>query len=354
MLNFQRLMTNLNVGPLLDAIESRPELWQEITVRQEAPGSPHRDTECIWLRGPREITVQSVFHDTYCVDYPAMTKLAEEVYPLAAPVLRDMGMTVLGRVMIAKLRPGGVIEPHEDQGRYAKSFTRYHLVLKSEPGNVFECDGESVHMAPGELWWFNHRGQHTVRNGSSEPRTHLIFDIQHPARTALPLTSSLKNPAAGVQIAEIPMAARIDEIWGLLEAHWHEIARNKEVMVLKPDRARYAEAEANGNLICLAALDPDGEIVGYSVSFIGPHIHYADLIVANNDVLFLREDLRSSRIGLKLLKETERVATARGARLMLWHAKENTALAKIMPRQGYGVQDIIFSKTLGESPCKEN
>jgi GNAT superfamily N-acetyltransferase len=86
--------------------------------------------------------------------------------------------------------------------------------------------------------------------------------------------------------------------------------------------------------------------VGYSVSFVGPHIHYADLVVANNDVLFLREDLRPSSIGLRLLKETERAARANGARLMLWHAKEHTALAKIMPRMGYGVQDIIYSKEI--------
>jgi hypothetical protein len=31
---------------------------------------------------------------------------------------------------------------------------------------------------------------------------------------------------------------------------------------------------------------------------------------------------------------------------MLWHAKDQTSLAKIMPRMGYVVQDIIYSKEI--------
>jgi GNAT superfamily N-acetyltransferase len=117
-------------------------------------------------------------------------------------------------------------------------------------------------------------------------------------------------------------------------------------MVLKPDLDRYAQMEADGALMCLAVVDPDNAIVGYSVNFVGPHLHYADLIVCNNDLLFLREDLRASKVGMRLMRETERAAAERGARLMLWHAKEGTALASILPRMGYGVQDIIFSKEL--------
>lgn len=346
--NFHRLMTDLDVGPLLDALGSSAHLWNDITVRQDAPGSPHHDTQCIWLRGPREITLQSVFNDTACFDYPAMSQLLTPLLHLVCPVLKLLDNTNLGRVMIVSLKPGGVIDPHEDQGHYAKSFSRFHLVLDSDAGNVFECDGEQVEMATGELWWFNHRGQHTVRNDSNKPRIHLIFDAVTPHFEVRPLTSVLQNPTAGVRIVETPMTGRVDEMWNLLVAHWTEVAKNKQVMVLKPDMAKYLQLDAQGALLCLAAIDPDGEIVGYSVCFIGPHIHYADLIVCNNDILFLRDDLRPSRLGLRLMKETERLAAERGARLMLWHAKEETALAKILPRMGYGVQDIIFSKQLGD------
>jgi hypothetical protein len=32
--------------------------------------------------------------------------------------------------------------------------------------------------------------------------------------------------------------------------------------------------------------------------------------------------------------------------MIVWHAKQGTALEAILPRIGYGVQDILFSKEL--------
>ena len=34
------------------------------------------------------------------------------------------------------------------------------FVLKSAPGNDFECDGEHVWMRSGEVWWFDHSKEH--------------------------------------------------------------------------------------------------------------------------------------------------------------------------------------------------
>ena len=128
----------------------------------------------------------------------------------------------------------------------------------------------------------------------------------------------------------------------LFSEHWEEIALNKQVMVLKPDEAKYRAAEANGMLLILAAFEGT-EIVGYSVNIVTNHLHYADLITCSNDLLFVTEGKRSGRLGLQLIRATEKVAKERGARLMLWHAKPGTPLEKMMPRLGYGVQDIIFS-----------
>lgn len=128
----------------------------------------------------------------------------------------------------------------------------------------------------------------------------------------------------------------------LFSEHWEEVALNKDVMVLKPDEQRYRNIEANGMLLAIGAFE-DGKIVGYSVNIVTTHSHYADLVICNNDVLFVTESKRAGRLGLKLIRETERLAKERGVQLMLWHAKPNTALEKMMPRLGYGVQDIIFS-----------
>lgn len=148
-----------------------------------------------------------------------------------------------------------------------------------------------------------------------------------------------------MRIVETTIADKITHCSTLIDEHWHESARNKHLMVLKPDVARYELLEAAGCLLGLVAY-VDDEIVGYSVNVLSPHLHYADLMVAHNDVLFVAKSHRESSLGLKLIRETRRAAKARGAHLMLWHAKEATALAAILPKMGCKVQEIIYSEEL--------
>lgn len=131
----------------------------------------------------------------------------------------------------------------------------------------------------------------------------------------------------------------------ILEEHWDEVAKNKKLMVLNPDWAKYKLLADAGMLFCLVAY-ADNEIVGYSFNMLDTHLHYADLVYCNNDVLFVKKEYRSSTLGLRLIKETELEAKRRGAELMLWHAKEHTSLARIFELKKYKVQDIIYSKEL--------
>jgi predicted GNAT superfamily acetyltransferase len=131
----------------------------------------------------------------------------------------------------------------------------------------------------------------------------------------------------------------------LFQDHYDEVAKNKEVMKLKPDVKVYTALEKQDKLLILAAYI-DNKMVGYSVNILSYHLHYADLFYAHNDILFVVEEYRNSKVGLALIKKTEAFAKALDAKLLLWHAKEDTALDKLMPRLGYGVQDIIHSKEL--------
>tara|TARA_B100001093_G_C26386782_1_gene825358 strand:+ start:24 stop:533 length:510 start_codon:yes stop_codon:yes gene_type:complete len=151
-----------------------------------------------------------------------------------------------------------------------------------------------------------------------------------------------------VSKTEIKLAT-VDEMLAkasvLFEEHYEEIARNKEVMKLKPDEKAYRNLEEANQIFILSAWQDD-VLIGYSVNFVLNHPHYADLLLAQNDLLYIKKEMRGSRAGLRLIKETETHATSLGCKLMLWHAKENTALGAILPRLKYGVQDIIYSKEL--------
>lgn len=175
---FQLIAQGLDVSKALAEIEARPSLWSIFSGRQETPGSPHHDTECIVLRGPAVPDLESVFTDLGAYDYPVLHALPETVNLLQAlfsdPEVPKFG---LGRVMIVKLKAGGRVDEHIDEGAYAEWYdTRLHLVLQSEPGNTFTNASESRWMQPGTLWRFDHCAAHSVFNGSDAPRIHIILD----------------------------------------------------------------------------------------------------------------------------------------------------------------------------------
>jgi hypothetical protein len=152
-----------------------------------------------------------------------------------------------------------------------------------------------------------------------------------------------------LNIKEILLTEKLDECWDLVEEHRQELATYQEHMILKPDRVRYKHLEETGCLRTLALYDDEDKMVGYSATIFTNSLHYSDLPIAQNDVIYVRYDLRKGRWGLKLIQDTEQMCKDlfKGRPfLMLWHAKEDTAFAKLMPKLDYRVQDIIYSKIL--------
>lgn len=135
------------------------------------------------------------------------------------------------------------------------------------------------------------------------------------------------------------------ELWPLFEDHREELTTNKALMQLAPDMPRYIACEQAGAFFVLTARE-DGRLVGYSANFIAQHLHYSALRYANNDLLFLAKTHRKGSLGLRLIRETEREAKARGAQMMVWHAKENTNMDAVLAKTGYRVQDIMYSRVL--------
>jgi hypothetical protein len=178
--NHERIATNLNVQPLLAALESLPELWDQITVRQDYPGSAHHDTQAIFLRGPRVFTFEDYMLSTVAFDYPAMEDLKTVLLPLMRPILHELDVSELGFVIIARLKAGGHIDAHVDEGTYADHYSRFHIALNDLPGATLTVGGQAQHYAPGECWWFNHKVEHFADNASDQDRIHLIFDAVTP------------------------------------------------------------------------------------------------------------------------------------------------------------------------------
>jgi hypothetical protein len=190
MRNFLRIATGVNVTPLMLAIARRPELWTEDTFLRHYPQGPFGMVDTIMLRFPvkqLDLTDEQVelykqnrlpgFDQHESIDYPAYA-LLPEARQLVMSVFAASGGTRLGRVMINRIAPGGVIYPHADTPEHANYYSRYHVVLQSEPGVKFRCGDENTYWETGSVFWFNNKLEHEVVNESATDRIHMVLDAR--------------------------------------------------------------------------------------------------------------------------------------------------------------------------------
>jgi hypothetical protein len=101
-------------------------------------------------------------------------------FPATLKYLGDIARennSYLQRVMLVLLLPNSNVLPHTDVGAYYRHRNRYHLVLQSEKGSEFMSGDERQIFREGELWWFHNKKVHSVKNLSTSPRIHIIFDL---------------------------------------------------------------------------------------------------------------------------------------------------------------------------------
>jgi hypothetical protein len=178
--NFLKIADSADVLPLLLALQRQPALWDRDTLRTTHPESPHTEVADIWLRFnelPAEGNEAAILDEHESVWYPAIDALPQ-ARPLIFGLMARVEGERLGRCLITRLAPGRSIAPHEDGGSHAAYYERFHIALQSTPGTLFRCGGETVHMPPGSVWWFNNSVEHEVVNNGSDDRIHLIVDIR--------------------------------------------------------------------------------------------------------------------------------------------------------------------------------
>jgi hypothetical protein len=184
--NFMRVFSGIDAGQVLLAVKRRPDLWKEDTYLRDYPQGPFKQIESIMLRFPvksvheTEAELQnhlSTYDPHESVDYPAY-KAIPEARALVMNLMSYVGGERLGRVMINKIAPGGLIFPHTDTKSHTDYYSRFHIVLQSQPGVIFRAGGEQVYMATGDVWWFDNSQEHEVVNNSADDRIHMIVDVR--------------------------------------------------------------------------------------------------------------------------------------------------------------------------------
>ena len=185
-MNFLRIGAGQVVTPLMLAISRRPELWREDTYLRDYPQGPFGEVESIMLRFPikgvketqAEVDQHLLTHDPHeSIDQPAY-KVLTEARPLVMSLFAAVHGERLGRVMINKIKPGGVIYPHADTPLHADYYSRFHVVMQSGEGVKFRCGNEWASWETGAVFWFNNKLEHEVINESTVDRIHMIIDAR--------------------------------------------------------------------------------------------------------------------------------------------------------------------------------
>jgi L-amino acid N-acyltransferase YncA len=147
-------------------------------------------------------------------------------------------------------------------------------------------------------------------------------------------------------IAEERYADVIDEIKGLFELHWEEIALNKEDIPLDPDYSVYEALDRAGAMV-ICTVRNNGRLIGYAVYFVRKHPHYRNHTWAVSDLFWVNPSYRDGRIGDNLFAFIEKTLTDKGVHVMHTTCKTaHPAPAFLLQRRGHDKIEYGFSKRL--------
>ena len=136
-----------------------------------------------------------------------------------------------------------------------------------------------------------------------------------------------------------------DDAQPLLEAHWQEIALNKDIVPLDPDWDAYEQLEEDGKLFIFTARD-DGQLAGYFVVIVAPHIHYKSTLFGNNDLIYLAPEYRLGFTAAKLLRFAEQCLRKDGVAVLMINTKDHKPFDALLTRGGYNLVERVYGKRL--------
>jgi len=182
MKNFLKIADNVDVLPIMLALNSKPDLWNENTLRTNHPLSPHTESSDVWvLFNEIPTNPEAVVNDIQTIPYRAWNEIPH-LRNIIFDLMRRVEGVQLGRVIITKLSPGKKIPTHVDEGAPATFYSRFQIAIQSLPGALFNIEDETVNFRSGDIWKINNRAEHGVINNSTEDRIVCIVDIRTAAQ----------------------------------------------------------------------------------------------------------------------------------------------------------------------------
>jgi hypothetical protein len=134
------------------------------------------------------------------------------------------------------------------------------------------------------------------------------------------------------------------ELSPILPTHYEELCVTKD-FPLEPDLAAYDRLNTAGMLKAVTCRN-DGELVGYIIFIVQPHLHYMSCITAFEDLYYVKKEYRKGRTGIKLFQFSEKVLKDAGVRRIIMHTKIHMDNSRLFEYLGYKHTDKLFTKLL--------
>lgn len=150
----------------------------------------------------------------------------------------------------------------------------------------------------------------------------------------------------GLRFTVEPFHAWRVEAEPLFQAHWREIARHRERVALDPDWARYRRLEDAGTLLAVTARH-GWRLVGYETFLVSPHLHYRQIIVAGQDMVYLAPEHRAGGFAYcALLRFCDAELVKRGVNIVIRRDKAAHALDAVYRRVDHSLVERVHEKVL--------
>lgn len=138
----------------------------------------------------------------------------------------------------------------------------------------------------------------------------------------------------------------LPELEACFKDHWQEVAQDQDKMPLDIDYVAYATLEGQGGLSVVTAR-VDGDLAGYFISFIRPHLHYKSTLCAYVDVYYVKPGYRQGYLALRLFQAAEAVLRARGAKKVFAGTKVYKHMGRLLMRRGWVPTEALYTKWIG-------
>ena len=134
------------------------------------------------------------------------------------------------------------------------------------------------------------------------------------------------------------------ELEQIFPVHYEELCVTKD-FPLEPDYEAYRNLAKAGMLRCITCR-ADGDLIGYIVFIVQPHLHYRSCKTAFEDIYYVKKEFRKGRIGIRLFQYAEKVLKEHGVNRIIMHTKIHLDNSKLFEYLGYKHTDKLYTKLL--------